>query len=111
MFSDPQPTCSYEIKEGTLNASCSIRFRGHWPPVIEWSNPMGPMEASEAITIPNHSVTRFVIVKLNEEDPQTLYPLTCSVMFKEENKPPETTATNIPKVFIDVCGVAIKDPG
>lgn len=110
MLPDSPPTCSSETDGKVVNASCSIGFSGNWPPVIVWTNSHGKTLVADTTTIPNQRVASLLIVRLTG-DPHELYSVTCTVKFREEDKPPKTTAKNIPEISSDKCMVAIKNPG
>lgn len=110
LFPDSHPTCSGETKGRVVNASCSIEFSGNWPPVIDWTDATRKTLVADTTTIPNHRVTSFLIVQLSG-DPHELYSVACTVKFREAEKPPKTTAKNIPKIPSDICSVPIKAPG
>lgn len=110
LFSDSQPSCSTETENDVVNASCSIGFSGNWPPVIEWYDRSGKLEANDTTTIPSQRVTSFLILPLND-DSRELYMLTCSVKFNIEDKPQRTTAANIPELFLSNCNTSTEDSG
>lgn len=110
MFLDSQLSCSWEPAGRDANASCSILFGGDWPPVIVWSDSSGKTLVADIATIPSHRVTSYLIVRLTG-DPHELYPVVCSAKFRLEDKPPKTTAKNIPEIVLDKCTVTIDTSG
>lgn len=110
LFSDPQPSCSWETISGVVNASCSIGFSGNWPPVIYWTDAQGAREANGTIIIPSLRVTSSLIIPLPGK-PHEVFFVTCSVKFRIEDKPQTTTAENTPEIFLDPCKVTIEAPG
>lgn len=110
LLSDPQPSCSKKTKNGVVNASCSFGFSGNWPPVIEWDNEFGVEKTNYTTTVSSQRVTSILIVPLSH-DPEDSDLITCTVKFKIEDKPPETTATNIPELLLDTCKITIEASG
>lgn len=111
LFSDLQgPSCNSETNGDVVNANCSIGFTGNWSPVILWYNETEQIEMNSSIRIPNERVTNVLTVHLTG-DPKELYYLTCSVVFRLEDKPPTTTAQNIPEISPNFCKVSIEATG
>ena len=93
-----------------MSANCSFGFSGNWPPVIEWTDANGKLDAINTVTLPNHGVTSFLNVQLSG-DPLQLYVVRCTVKFRIEDKPKETTAINIPEINPNFCRVTIGSSG
>lgn len=93
-----------------MKASCSFGFSGNWPPVIDWNYEFGVEKTNFTTTASTQRVTSILIVPLSR-NPEDSDLITCTVMFKIEDKPPETTATNIPELLLDTCKITIEASG
>ena len=110
LLSEHRPICSWATEGRIIKANCSIGYSGNWPPVIEWSDANGKLDASGTFIVPSQRVTSSLSLPLNG-DPFALHLVTCTVRFRSDDRPKETSARNVPDLDIENCRLKIEAPG
>ena len=78
--------------------TCSVNYSGNWAPVMKWQQDGGPVITDGRVvskTVPYKSVTSSLTVQALRDMNEGRF--SCTTCFSAVNKPPNTTATNVPE--------------
>ena len=76
--------------------TCSVNYSGDWAPAMKWQQDEGPVITAGVVgnTVPYKSVTSSLTVLVTRNVTGSKF--TCTTYFSQNNKPPATSATNVP---------------
>ena len=98
-----EPVCVSEInlhnavnQFDSFEMTCSVNFSGDWDPVMKWQQDGGPIITVGVVSnpVPYKSVTSSLTVLVTRNVIGSKF--SCTTYFNEDNKPPSTSATNVP---------------
>lgn len=88
------PTCVHEVIQNSSRMTCSIEFRGNWPPTMEWSKKhrWGEEIHSVEVSVSDERVSSTLTTNVKNGETYA-----CTTKFDIRDKPARTTATNVPE--------------
>ena len=102
-LTESDPVCTKSLnsvnranKFDSFKMHCSVNFSGNWAPVMKWQQDGGPVITVGVVngTVPYKSVTSSLTVLVTRNVTGSKF--SCTTYFIDNNKPPTTSAANVP---------------
>jgi hypothetical protein len=91
--------CDFQVQNDSLTVNCAIEYAGNWAPVVECKQSNG--KTVDVLQRNKTGITAKAEI-WTFHTKNKLWEIICSTEFKQDQKPKETNATNIPKFFSEM---------